>query len=94
MAYLFTFLKNAIYGTTAFFTDQLDGNGVDAIEILALRFLLSFLVLWLLKTTKLVKIEVGIKDVFKKTEKHKFIKPLLLTALFSPVIEMFLKQRA
>ena len=88
IAYLFAFLKNAIYGTTNFFTKGLNSGDVDAIEILALRFLFSFFVLWLLKTTKILKIEVGIKDLFKNTEKHSFIKPLFLTALFSPVIEM------
>ena len=51
-AYLFTFLKNAIYGTTNFFTKDLNGNSLDAIYILALRFLLSFAILWILKTRK------------------------------------------
>ena len=88
LAYIFTFLKNAIYGTTNFFTKGLDSNNIDAIDILALRFLLSFVILWLLKTTKILKINVCIKDIFKKTEKHKYIKPLFLAALFSPVIEM------
>lgn len=88
-AYLFTFLKNAIYGTTNFFTKDLNENSLDAIDILALRFLLSFVILWLLKTIKVLKINVGVRDIFKKTERHKYIKPLLLTALFSPVIEMF-----
>lgn len=88
LAYIFAFLKNVIFGTTNFFIKDLDGNDVDTIDILALRFLLSFLILWLLKTTGLLSIKVGIKDVFKKTERHRFIKPLLLTALFSPVIEM------
>ncbi len=88
VAYLFAFLKNAIYGTTNFFTKDLNEGNLDAIEILALRFLLSFVVLWILKTTKILNISVGVKDIFKSTEKHTFIKPLLLTALFSPVIEM------
>lgn len=88
LAYIFTFLKNAIYGTTNFFTKGLNENNLDAIDILALRFLLSFVILWLLKTSKILKINVCIKDIFKKTEKHKYIKPLLLAALFSPVIEM------
>ena len=60
LAYLFTFFKNAIYGTTNFFTKGLNSNEIDAIEILALRFLLSFVILWLLKVTRLVKINVGI----------------------------------
>lgn len=89
LAYFLTFLKNAIYGTTNFFTKGLNANNVDAIDILALRFLLSFVVLFLLKVTKILKIEVGIKDVFAKTERHQFIKPLFLAALFSPVVEMF-----
>lgn len=88
LAYLFTFFKNAIYGTTNFFTKDLNENSLDAIDILALRFLLSFVILWLLKVTRLVKINVGIKDIFTSTEKHKYIKPLFLAALFSPVIEM------
>ena len=88
LAYVFTFLKNAIYGTTNFFTKGLNENNLDAIDILALRFLFSFAVLWLLKIVKLIKINVCIKDIFKKTEKHKYIKPLFLAALFSPVIEM------
>ena len=88
LAYFLTFLKNAIYGTTNFFTKGLNANNIDAIDILALRFLLSFVVLWLLKTVRVIKIDVGIKDVFKKTERHQFIKPLILAALFSPVIEM------
>lgn len=88
LAYVFTFLKNVIYGTTNFFTKGLNENDLDAIDILALRFLLSFVILWLLKTVKILKINVGVKDVFQKTERHPFIKPLLLAALFSPVVEM------
>lgn len=88
LAYVLTFFKNAIYGTTNFFTKGLNANNIDAIDILALRFLLSFIILWLLKTTKVIKIDVGIKDVFKKTERHGYLKPLFLAALFSPVIEM------
>ena len=89
LAYVFTILKNTIYGTTNFFTKGLNSNDIDAIHILALRFLLSFVILYLLKITKIVKIDIGVKDVFKNTERHKFIKPLFLAALFSPVIEMF-----
>ncbi len=36
LAYVFTFLKNAIYGTTNFFTKGLNSNNIDAIDILAL----------------------------------------------------------
>ena len=88
LAYLFTVLKNIIYGSTKFFTTGLDANGVDVLDILALRFLLSFSVLWLLKVTKIIKINVGIKDIFKSTEKHPYIKSLFLAALFEPVLYM------
>lgn len=88
LAYIFTVLKNVVYGSTKFFTTGLDKNGVDALDILALRFLLSFAVLWLLKITKIIKINVGIKDIFKNTEKHPYIKSLLLAALFEPVLYM------
>ena len=69
LAYLFTFLKNAIYGTTNFFTKELYENNLDAIDILALRFLLSFVILWVLKTLKILKIDVGVKDVFGEVGK-------------------------
>ena len=88
LAYFFTILKNTVYGTTNFFTKGLYANNIDATHILALRFLISFVVLFLLKTFKVVKINVGLKDVFKKTERHKYIKSIFLAALFSPVIEM------
>lgn len=64
VANIFTFLKNAVYGTTNFFTKGLNANNIDAIDILALRFLLSFAILYLLKVTKIIKIDVGIKDIF------------------------------
>lgn len=82
LAYVFTFLKNAIYGTTNFFTKGLNSNNIDAIDILALRFLLSFVILWLLKITRLIRIEVGIKDVFKKNRTSSVYK----TAIFSGAV--------
>ena len=41
--YLFAVLKNVIYGSTVFFTGTLS-NTVDVLDILSLRFLLSFAV--------------------------------------------------
>lgn len=87
LAYLFTVLKNVIYGTSVFFTGSLTEN-VDVLDVLAIRFLISFLVLYLLKVTKVAKINVGVKDVFGKTDRSKYIKPLLLTAIFEPVLYM------
>lgn len=88
LAYLFTVLKNVIYGASVFFTGALSDN-VDVLDILAIRFLLSFAVLHLLKILKKVKIKVGLKDVFQKTSRSKYIKGLLLAAVFEPVLYMF-----
>ena len=44
LAYLFAVLKSTIYGLSIFFTKSLTEN-VDVIDILALRFLLSFVVI-------------------------------------------------
>lgn len=87
LAYLFTILKYVIYGTSVFFTGSLSEN-VDVLDILALRFLISFIVLYFLKIFKIIKINVGIKDIFKKTERSKHIKSLLLAAIFEPVLYM------
>ena len=90
LAYLFAVLKSTIYGLSIFFTSTLT-KSVDVLDVLALRFLLSFAVLWILKTTRAVKINVGIKDLFKKSEKSPFIRSLFLTALFEPVLYMLLE---
>ena len=87
LAYLFTILKNVIYGTSVFFTGALSEN-VDILDILALRFLISFIVLYFLKIFKIIKINVDIKDVFKKTERSNHIKSLLLAAIFEPILYM------
>ncbi len=87
LVYILTFLKNAIYGLSVFFTGSLvESTGV--LDILALRFLLSFVVLEFLKQTKILKIRIGIKDYLGKTERSKYFKPLLLSALFEPVLYM------
>lgn len=84
---LFVIIKNAIYGLSVFFTGNLTRT-VDVLDVLALRFLLSFLVLFGLKLLGVVSIKVGIRDIVGRTERKKFIKPLLLTALFEPVLYM------
>ncbi len=88
LAYLFTVLKNMVYGCSVFFTSHLSTN-VDVLDILALRFLMSFVVMWFLKVAKIVKIEVGIKDLFKKNERTPYLSSLLLAAIFEPVLYMF-----
>lgn len=88
LAYLFTVLKNMVYGSSVFFTSHLSSN-VDVLDILALRFLMSFVVMWLLKVTKVLKIKVGVKDLFKKNERSPYLSSLILAGLFEPVLYMF-----
>lgn len=80
-------LKYVIYGSTVFFTAKLT-ESTDVLDILALRFLMSFSVLWLLKVFKVFKINVGVRDFFVKNERSDYIKPLILTAIFEPVLYM------
>lgn len=86
-AYLCAILKSFIFGSTFFFTGRLT-DSADVLDVLALRFLLSFTVLWLLKVTRVIKINVGIKTVLGRDERSPFIKTLLLAALFEPVLYM------
>ena len=88
LAYLFTVLKNMVYGSSVFFTSHLSSN-VDVLDILALRFLMSFVVMWLLKVTKIVKIGVGVRDLFVKGERTPYLSSLILAGLFEPVLYMF-----
>ena len=88
IVYLFAVLKNVIYGTSVFFTGELSAT-VDVLDILALRFLMSFVVLFILKSLRVIKIDVGIKDVIGCTDRSKYVKSLLLASLFEPVLYMF-----
>ena len=87
LAYLFAVLKNAVYGTTVFFTSELTQN-TDVLDVLALRFLMSAVIFWLLKVTRVCKIRVGVKDFFQKGARRSALKVVLLTALFEPVLYM------
>ena len=87
LAYLAAIGKSIIFGSTFYFTGALT-ESVDVLDVLSLRFLLSFAVLWLLKITRVIKVDVGLKDVFTKTKRTPFIKTLLLAALFEPVLYM------
>ncbi len=88
IVYIFAFLKNVIYGLSVYFVGDLTNN-VDFMDVLALRYLFSFVVMWILKTLKILKINIGIKDIFVKGERTPYLKYLLLSALFEPVLEMF-----
>ena len=85
--YSFAVLKNVIYGSSIFFTSKLTEN-VDVLDILALRFLMSFVVLFLLKVTGIVKMNISLKDFSKKSKRHSMMISLLLTGLFEPVLYM------
>ena len=87
LAYVFAILKNVVYGTTVFFTGALT-RSTDVLDVLALRFLMSFAVMWLLKTLGVLRISVGVKDFFVKNERSGVMKSVLLTALFEPVLYM------
>ncbi len=87
LALLFLLLKNVIYGATVFFTGELSAS-VDVLDILALRFLMSFAALFVLKQMKILKIRVGVRDIFRPTELHRYIKPLLAASVFEPVLYM------
>lgn len=87
---LFITIKSVIYGLSIFFTGNLIEN-VDVLDILALRFLVSFLALWVLKVTHVLRIEVGVRDIFRRTERSPFIGSLLLAGLFEPVLYMALE---
>ena len=87
-AYLLLIIKNIIYGSSVYFTEVLS-ESVDVLDILAIRFLISFLMLFSLKSLKIAKINVGIKDVFWKTEHSKHMKLLMLAAFFESVLYMF-----
>ncbi|MBR3878544.1 MAG: DMT family transporter [Clostridia bacterium] len=88
MAYILAFLKYVIYGTSVFFTSELESS-TSVLDVLALRFLMSFVFLWLLKITGIIKIKIGVKDFFVKNDRTPFIKSLFLAAMFEPVLYMF-----
>lgn len=87
LAALFAILKNIIYGTTVFFTGELTAT-VDVLDLLALRFLLSTVVMWILKVTHVLKIKISVKDFFVRNDRSPFMKSILLAALFEPVLYM------
>lgn len=87
MPYILAFLKYVIYGSTVFFTGELEAT-VSVTDILALRFLMSFVFMWLLKTLGVLKIKFGIKEVIRGGERRSFLPSLFFAALFEPVLYM------
>lgn len=80
-------LKNVIYGSSVFFTGKLT-DSADVFDVLALRFLMCFAALWILKTTRIIKIDIRVRDFFIKNERSCEFKALLLAAIFEPVLYM------
>lgn len=87
LAYICAIGKCIIYGATPFFTGELSEK-IDVLDLLSLRFLLSFAVLWGLKNLRILKIELKIKDIFKKNPRTPYIKNLIFAAIFEPVLYM------
>jgi len=87
MVYILAFLKYAIYGTSVFFTGALE-ESAGVLDILSLRFLMSFVFMWLMKVIGIIKIKIGVKDFFLKNERRPYMKSILLAALFEPVLYM------
>ena len=85
--YSFAILKNVIYGSSIFFTSRLTDN-VDVLDVLALRFLMSFAAMLILKLTRLVKVDISIKDIMRPGKRQSVMLSLILTALFEPVLYM------
>lgn len=86
-AYFCALFKGVIYGLTVYFTAALS-KSTDVLDILALRFLLSFAVMAALKQLKVIKCTVGVRDVFRVKQPVPYIKNLLLAAIFEPVLYM------
>lgn len=87
LPYLLVIIKNIIYGSSIFFTASLT-ESTDVLDVLALRFLLSLVVMWGLKTFGVLKIKVGVRDLFKTSGRSSAIRTLILTAIFEPVLYM------
>jgi drug/metabolite transporter (DMT)-like permease len=85
--YLLAILKNVIYGSTVYFTSSLT-KSCDVLDILALRFLLSFTVMWLLKVTGILRINVGVRNIFTRRHRTPMLRSLMIAALFEPVLYM------
>ena len=88
LAYLCAIFKDVIYGLSVYFTGGLT-ESTDVMDVLALRFLLSFSIFFLLKCFRVIKINVHVGDLFRKGERRVPMISLILTAFFEPVLYMF-----
>ena len=65
LVFLCAILKNVIYGLSVFFVGSLTDN-VDVLDVLALRYIISFAALSLLRAFGIIKISVRFKDFFDR----------------------------
>lgn len=66
-------------------------DSTHVLDILAIRFLLSFLILLLLNKMNIIKINIRVRDFFNKntySKNNAVVKSLVLTAIFEPVLYM------
>ena len=85
IVFLCAILKNARYGLSVFFVGSLTDN-VDVLDVLALRYIISFAALSVLRAFGVIKIRVRLKDFF---DKKSGVSDLLLAGLFEPCLYMF-----
>lgn len=75
IVYLLVIFKNIIYGSSVLFTSELL-NTTDALDVVALRFLVSSAAFALLIAARVIKVDF----------KNKSFKYIILTSLFEPVL--------
>jgi len=85
--YILAFFKYVIYGSSVFFTGALE-ESTSVVDILALRFLMSFVFMWLLKTVGVLKIKFGVRELMRGGPRRTHLPTLFLAALFEPVLYM------
>ena len=89
--YSFAILKNIIYGSSVLFVSKLN-DSTHVLDILAIRFMLSFIALFLLNKFHIIRINFKIRNFTKKetymSENLPIVLSLLLTAIFEPVLYM------
>ena len=81
-------IKSSIYGLSVFVTGTLTDR-VDVLDILSLRYLITFSVLLLLRLVGIIKINVRLKDLFAGGETRKNLSILLMAGIFEPVLCIF-----
>lgn len=83
-------LKGIIYGLSVLVTASLTDT-VDVLDLLSLRYIITFSVLLLLRCCKIIKINVRFRDILKKCTERKNLGILLMAGIFEPVLTIFLE---